>query len=414
MEINVDKAEKKSESNEAPKQLGELLKSYRETAEMDITQAADALCLTPGTLKALENEEFDKLPEAPYLRGYLRGYAKLANVNSSEVIALYETTRGGNAVASDAQYNFSPSSSINDLSKPLIPPYLVQLGIFAVIVLIFTIIYMIPGVKEWSNSIWDEFSHSNVVADQSSPETVPKPIEQTSLTVAKSDTTPQAASTTANKEQNTNDKNSESTANTAAMKGTINRQGTEVSDSETTLDAKTKTNNDKNVTTKQKKTAGSVNVVASSSPTATDNAKNNKETPPSADTTSTEAADKTNSNSSNSPTNNTTVDATAQAETTSAAATTTAVDMSAVNASAGEVMVKLVFKDEVWMRVNSKKKKVFSGLKKSGDSEEFKTQKPLSFKVGNAPGVDIYINGKLYDQTPHMRGVVAKFKVGDN
>jgi hypothetical protein len=87
--------------------------------------------------------------------------------------------------------------------------------------------------------------------------------------------------------------------------------------------------------------------------------------------------------------------------------------LSNVDTAAGEAVVKLVFKDEVWMRVNggAKNKKLFGGLKKSGETHEFKAAKPLSFKVGNAPGVDIYINGKLYDQTPHLSGVVSKFKV---
>jgi len=304
--------------------------------------------------------------------------------------------RNGSSVAADTQYNFTPSSSVDDYIKPLIPPYLVQLGTFAAILLVLAIIYMIPGVKQWTNNIWEEFSHQNVVAEQENSEATPKQIEQTSLNVASVTTTQEQSSTTTStnntqRTENTPDANVKNTivdekSSTENMAGTIKRQDTDNNANTEDVSTKQQENTDPEKTAQDKKTTDTT--------TPTENT-----------ATTTEA---------NSTATTSTIDPNAQAPTAPAAAETTPVDMAKVDATAGEVMVKLVFKDEVWMRVNSKKKKVFSGLKKAGDTEEFKTKKPLSFKVGNAPGVDIYVNGKLYNQTPHMRGVVAKFKIDSN
>ena len=70
------------------------------------------------------------------------------------------------------------------------------------------------------------------------------------------------------------------------------------------------------------------------------------------------------------------------------------------------------FSDEVWVQVKgADKKTVFESLNTNGTTKEFKATPPLSFKIGNAPGAKIYINGQLYDSTPYTKGSVARFKI---
>lgn len=70
------------------------------------------------------------------------------------------------------------------------------------------------------------------------------------------------------------------------------------------------------------------------------------------------------------------------------------------------------FAEEVWTQVKGEDKKpLFESLNTAGTIKEFKAKAPLDFKIGNAPGVKIYINGQLFDQTPHIKGSVARFKV---
>lgn len=70
------------------------------------------------------------------------------------------------------------------------------------------------------------------------------------------------------------------------------------------------------------------------------------------------------------------------------------------------------FAEEVWTQVKGEDKKtLFESLNTAGTIKEFKAKAPLDFKIGNAPGVKIYINGQLFDQNPHIKGSVARFKV---
>lgn len=70
------------------------------------------------------------------------------------------------------------------------------------------------------------------------------------------------------------------------------------------------------------------------------------------------------------------------------------------------------FAEDVWMQVKGgDSKPLFESLNTAGSIKEFKATPPLSFKVGNAPGVKIFVNGQPFDQSPYIKGSVARFKV---
>ena len=70
------------------------------------------------------------------------------------------------------------------------------------------------------------------------------------------------------------------------------------------------------------------------------------------------------------------------------------------------------FSEEVWVQIkNEGKKTVFEALNSPGSTKEFKATTPLNFKIGNANGVKMYLNGQPYDQSPYIKGSVARFKV---
>ena len=98
-------------------QLGLILKENRERNGHNIYEVAEALCLSPEIVTALEEEDYNALPEPPYIRGYLRSYAKFAEIDSEEIIALYEKQRG--ADPKDLEYHFKPSNH-DSLPKPSI------------------------------------------------------------------------------------------------------------------------------------------------------------------------------------------------------------------------------------------------------------------------------------------------------
>lgn len=81
-----------STSENSPKMYtaGELLKAAREKMELSLQDVAARLNLQNNIILALEADDKNKLPTLTYVRGYIRSYAKIVNLNADELIRLYE------------------------------------------------------------------------------------------------------------------------------------------------------------------------------------------------------------------------------------------------------------------------------------------------------------------------------------
>lgn len=73
---------------------GALLRAAREQARMAREDLAARLHLPLRTLEALEEDRFEQLPEPPYVRGYLRGCAKILEVDAEPMISALEQATG--------------------------------------------------------------------------------------------------------------------------------------------------------------------------------------------------------------------------------------------------------------------------------------------------------------------------------
>ncbi len=149
-----EKKEKKAVISQG--NLGSLLREYREIAGYSLTQMAEALCLSEETLVDLEKEDFKKLPEPPYVRGYLRNYAKLAEKDPAQLINHYESLRG--ADPSDLDYHFKTKPTILTDSKRKLSPVMGQLLLLSLLLLFLGGISMIPAVNKWITNTWNSFS----------------------------------------------------------------------------------------------------------------------------------------------------------------------------------------------------------------------------------------------------------------
>lgn len=354
-----------------PGDLTDQLVECREKAGLDIEQAAEELHLSVHILKALEKEDFAHLPEPPYVRGYLRGYAKLADTDSKELIRTYEALRGANP--DETAHHFAPARPLNKVAQPAVSASTLKFIGFGALVLLIGLISMIPGVREWANHTWSSFSA------QTNPPDVPRP--------------PSAMETY------------------VAQKAAQEREKVQQAEAEQ----------------KAKETAAQQAAAQPSSPVAP--AATPASTPAAtADTASTPAAPTTTptpaSAAASAPAANTSASTPAPVNTADAAVATpatapTSTDPATVAALAdaaqttgAEVNVKMEFTEDVWAQVkDSDKKALFGSLNTAGSIKEFKAKPPLDFKIGNAPGVKVYVNGKLFDQTPYIKGSVARFKV---
>ena len=69
---------------------GAHLRNAREEAGMNVDAVAEALLLKPQTLELLEADAHDRLPAPTFVRGYLRGYARVLGLPSGPILDMYD------------------------------------------------------------------------------------------------------------------------------------------------------------------------------------------------------------------------------------------------------------------------------------------------------------------------------------
>jgi len=69
--------------------VGEILRKRREELDKDLREIAEISKIRYDYLKAIEDEEFAKLPLEVYVKGYIREYAKILNIDPEVVINAY-------------------------------------------------------------------------------------------------------------------------------------------------------------------------------------------------------------------------------------------------------------------------------------------------------------------------------------
>ena len=70
--------------------VGGYLKKERESNDISIPELSQLTKISELYLKYIENDEFEKLPQGPYVKGYIASYARLIGGNVDEAISLYE------------------------------------------------------------------------------------------------------------------------------------------------------------------------------------------------------------------------------------------------------------------------------------------------------------------------------------
>lgn len=70
-------------------ELGDLLRKTREEKGLSLVQAEEATRIRHAYLQALEEEAFDRLPAAVYVKGFLKNYALFLGLDASTTLELY-------------------------------------------------------------------------------------------------------------------------------------------------------------------------------------------------------------------------------------------------------------------------------------------------------------------------------------
>ncbi|WML90998.1 helix-turn-helix domain-containing protein [Thiothrix lacustris] len=356
-----------------PGDLTSKLVECREKAGLDIEQAAEELHLSTHILRALEAEDFAHLPEPPYVRGYLRGYSKLTDVDAKELIRTYEALRG--AKPDEIAHHFAPARPLNKVAQPAISTSTLKFIGFGALVLLLGLFSTIPGVRDWANHTWSSFSA------QTNPPDVPRPPSAMEAYVAQK----------AAMEQEKDKAAAQEAQQQAAAKNTTEAS---IATTVTPVEPVPASSTQDTIATATTVDTTSVTPEAPIAPPTTTQTIS-PATPP-ADTAAATTAATTPATEGVAP----------------STAATAAADAAATALAPGEISIKMEFAQEVWMQIKGDDKKtLFESLNTAGNIKEFKATPPLNVKIGNAPGVKIFVNGQPFDLAPHTKGSVARFRV---
>jgi cytoskeletal protein RodZ len=108
--------------------LGDLLRRTREEKGLSLDQVVEAIRIRKEFLQALEEEDFDRLPAAVYVKGFLRNYATFLGLDAQEILRQLPTTEDPEPSA--ATVPVAPM-----LDQPLQPGGLSRFWPFAVLLL---------------------------------------------------------------------------------------------------------------------------------------------------------------------------------------------------------------------------------------------------------------------------------------
>ena len=317
----------------------------REDAGLDVAQMANALCLSEDVIVNLENEAFDLLAEPPYVRGYLRNYAKMGEDDPEELISRYESLRG--ADASELDFHMKSSSPIKMKQKKRISPIWGQVILLGVLIGGIALVASIPGVKSWMGNTWKSFSSQLQPSDASNnpsllgelPIPVPLPEDEETVSTAENlAANPEVSKNTALYE--------ETTEKTTTDKVTDKAFDSVVASNDTDKMAKAKSTTEDTAT--EEKIIEKSAAVTQETPTVTN---------------------------TNGVIN---IDLTFNKE----------------------VWLRIKDKDN---------KTVFEGLNKAGSDKTLSLEKPLTFRVGNAQGLSMSIDDKAVDISTYINGSIANF-----
>ena len=69
---------------------GRRLSDTRQAANLSLGEVASRLHLDLDTIRALEADDYDRLPAPTFVRGYLRGYARLLDLPPGPILEAFD------------------------------------------------------------------------------------------------------------------------------------------------------------------------------------------------------------------------------------------------------------------------------------------------------------------------------------
>lgn len=103
--------------------VGKLLRRTREKHGQSLRAIADALCIRPAYLEAIEAGRYEELPGAPYAMGFLRSYAEFLSLDAEHVLLRFKEE----TAAPKVQQDLVIPEPMAEVRRPLVPLVMVSL-----------------------------------------------------------------------------------------------------------------------------------------------------------------------------------------------------------------------------------------------------------------------------------------------
>ncbi|MFM6904612.1 MAG: helix-turn-helix domain-containing protein [Acinetobacter sp.] len=137
---------------------GEYLRQIRIAQKKELEEIASVLNMPVKTLTALEQDDYKSLPEATFIKGYYRAYAKYLNADASAIIQRFdEIYANDTGLKANHALNNSPIKIMGKLSGSKSVrnrKWLKRIAIFTVIAVLGWLAVM--AVQNWTSSHKDE------------------------------------------------------------------------------------------------------------------------------------------------------------------------------------------------------------------------------------------------------------------
>jgi cytoskeleton protein RodZ len=120
-----------------PLSVGTVLREARERMGLSVSDVVNRLKFAPRQIKALEQDDFGQLPEAAFVRGFVRSYARLLKIDEAPLLAALPDAHAHDAAATQQQAVEVPFPGVYSVRKSNIV-WLVAALLVALVLGVFT------------------------------------------------------------------------------------------------------------------------------------------------------------------------------------------------------------------------------------------------------------------------------------
>lgn len=408
MTENIAPKEELQQNDSSPVMPGNLLKEGRERAGMSTEDVASKLNLKHSFVVQIEENNFDHLPGPTFIRGYLRAYSKLIDLDADPVIAAFNTLATDAPVDAKGNRSYKPVDTIRpqrNLSDPLIK---------------YTTLIILAGIIGFSVIWWQSrnggelslmnFGQSDTVAvDTSDGETVLAPMNIPE-SAEESDVSDVPAEDTRDQQSTVTDTATSEDGETQNDVAEDSAVVTEQSDEQTEETDTVETNSESVAAEPAEESPVAEPVVQENPVTQAEEVVVEAESAPVVNEAApAESAPAVTARTSDSGNNN------AEPAPSEVASVSAAPAEPAQPLAEGLARLVISFTEECWVRVTDARGiKVINNLKKPGQTSDVTGVPPFKMMIGNATGASVLYNGQPVDLKQHTnRNNIARFNLGE-